>query len=187
VPKFEIRKARVGDIEALVQQRREMFAEMPGLHVTPEGATSASDSYRTWAREMMKKRLFHGYVVTTGRREWAASGCVWLREVQPSHSRPARLVPYVMSIYTVPRFRRNGLASLIVEEAMKWAKRKGYEKMTLHASTVGKKVYSKLGWERTWEMEVRLRPRPPSSARRAPARKAMRSSRPSRASRQHLR
>jgi GNAT superfamily N-acetyltransferase len=124
LPKFEIRRARLGDIMTLVEQRRAMFDEMTGLHITPEGRRIASDSYRAWAGEMMRKKLFHGYVVTTDGGEWAASGCVWLREVHPSHRLPARLVPYVMSIYTVPKFRRNGLATLIVEEAMKWARRK---------------------------------------------------------------
>jgi hypothetical protein len=43
-----------------------------------------------------------------------------------------------------------------VKEAMKWAKRNGYSKMTLHASSAGRKVYTKLGWKRTWEMEASL-------------------------------
>ena len=131
-----------------------MFDDMTGTTSTKQ--TIADDPYRSWAKEMMKRRLFHGYVVTTGNGKVAASGCVWLRQAQPSRGRPASLVPYLMSIYTSPEFRRKGLASMIVKETMAWAKKKGYRRMTLHASSVGKKVYSQLGWKRTWEMEVDL-------------------------------
>ena len=37
---------------------------------------------------------------------------------------------------------------MIVKEAMGWAKRNGYSKITLHASPAGRKVYAKLGWKR---------------------------------------
>ena len=122
----------------------------------PEEHRVADDFYRVWAREMMKQRFYHGYIVKTRGRKVAASGCVWLRQVQPSRSRPASLVPYLMSIYTTPKCRRKGLASMIVKESMAWAKKRGYRRMTLHASPVGRKVYSRLGWKRTSEMEVLL-------------------------------
>lgn len=138
----------------LVEHRQGMFEEMTG---TKRGSVElAGDTYRTWAKEMMKQKLYHGYVVTDGRGNIAASGCVWMRQVQPSRGHPASLVPYLMSIYTVPRFRRKGLASMIVKAAMAWAKKNGYKDMTLHASLTGRKVYSQLGWKRTWEMEVEL-------------------------------
>jgi len=130
-----------------------MFEDQAGVE---SASVDLGDPYRAWAREMMKQRMLHCYVVTDRRGNVAASGCVWMRQVQPSQGRPAALVPYLMSMYTVPRFRRKGLASMVVKEAMEWAKKKGYGKITLHASSTGRKVYSKLGWKRTWEMEVEL-------------------------------
>jgi GNAT superfamily N-acetyltransferase len=61
-----------------------------------------------------------------------------------------------MSMYTEPEFRRKGFATLIVKEAMSWARRNGYARMSLHASKAGRSVYDKLGWERSWEMRVDL-------------------------------
>jgi GNAT superfamily N-acetyltransferase len=151
--RFKIRRATSKDIDLLVEHRHKMFEEM--RNPTAEAARAADEAYRTWAREMMKRRLFHGYIVTTSGGRVAASGCVWLREVQPSPDRPSGRVPYVLSVFTRPEFRRKGLASLIIKEAMEWGRRKGYHKMVLHASSVGKKVYSQLGWKRTWEMEFR--------------------------------
>ena len=165
MPGFKIRRATLKDMDLLVQHRNAMFDEYGRM--TPEERRVAEESYPVWAKELMKQKLFHGYIVETAGGKVAASGCVWLRQVQPSRGRPASLVPYVMSIYTRPRFRRKGLASMIVRESMAWAKKHGYRKMTLHASLVGRKVYSKLGWKRVWEMEVDLdRPRDSAGVRR---------------------
>jgi GNAT superfamily N-acetyltransferase len=148
--KFRVRAATPRDIDVLVEHRRNMFVEM--VRPTRDQLEVLEASYRKWAPEMMRRRLLHGYIVTSGRKV-VASGCVWLRDVQPSPGRPAGKVPYLLSVYTVPELRRNGLASMIVKEAMEWSRKKGYHKMVLHASRTGRKVYSKLGWERTWEME----------------------------------
>src|SRR6266852_120181 len=163
VSNFKVRRATARDVDLLAEHRQSMFDAM--ARAAPTKHAIEEDPYRTWVAEMMKLRLLHGYVITTDKGKVAASGCVWLRQVQPSQGRPASLVPYLMSMYTSPKFRRRGLASMIVKEATVWAKRKGYGRMTLHASSVGRKVYSQLGWKRTWEMEVDLRrPREPTKA-----------------------
>lgn len=151
---FRIRRATLKDLDTLVEHRRGMYIEM--VKPTKEELAILEESYRKWAPEMMRRKLFHAYLVTTPEGRPAASGCVWLREVQPAPGRPSGYVPYLLSMYTSPEFRRKGLASVIVKEAMDWAKKNGYHKIVLHASRAGRKVYSKLGWERTWEMEYRF-------------------------------
>jgi GNAT superfamily N-acetyltransferase len=131
-----------------------MFEDM--RHRTRAQHRVADDSYRRWAPAMMKKNLLRCRLVVTRDGEAAAGGCVWLRDVQPGPGHPAEKVPYLLSMYTEPRFRRRGLAMMLVEEAMAWARKNGYREMTLHASKKGRKVYRKLGWERTWEMKVEL-------------------------------
>jgi GNAT superfamily N-acetyltransferase len=155
VPGFKIRRATLTDMGVLSDHRNAMFEEYAPL--TPEERAVAVDAYPAWAREMMKKKRFHGYIVETRGGKVAASGCVWLRAQQPSRGRPATLIPYVMSVYTHPNYRRKGLASMIMLETMAWSKKHGYRKMLLHASTAGRKVYSQLGWKRTWEMDVDLK------------------------------
>jgi len=165
-----MRLATSKDVELLVQHRHLMFEEMS--QPTAMALKAGDDAYRKWAREMMKRRLLRGYIVTTRNGKVAASGCVWLREVQPSPDRPSGMVPYVLSVFTRPEFRRNGLASMMVMGATEWARKEGYHKIVLHASAAGRKVYSQLGWKRTWEMEFRFdRPGKPRRPRRAPFRR----------------
>jgi GNAT superfamily N-acetyltransferase len=179
VPGFEIRRATAKDLELLIQHRRMMFEEM--ALPTEEELSVHDESYRLWAKEMMKKRLMHGYVAQTVSGRPAASGCIWLREMQPSPGHPHGMVPYVLSMYTRPEFRRKGLASMIIEEAMEWGRKHGYYKIVLHASLPGRKVYLQLGWKRTWEMEFRYdQPAKPGRLRRGRSRQP---SKPSRAAR----
>jgi GNAT superfamily N-acetyltransferase len=169
VPGFEIRRATAKDLELLVEHRHMMFEEMASP--TADELSVHDESYRSWARELMKRRLLHGYVVESNSGKPAASGCVWLREMQPSPGHPHGMVPYVLSMYTRPEFRRKGLASMIIEEAMEWARKRGCYKIMLHASSTGRKVYSQLGWKRTWEMEFRYdTPAKPARLRRGRSR-----------------
>ena len=66
------------------------------------------------------------------------------------------MTPYVMSMYTVPKYRGLGVATKIVKNAMSWTSRLGYSRLTLHASDDGRRVYKKLGFERSWEMRLEL-------------------------------
>jgi len=45
---------------------------------------------------------------------------------------------------------------MVVKEAIEWCRRNKYERLMLHASEMGRKVYSKLGFKRTWEMRLDL-------------------------------
>lgn len=179
---FKIRRANSKDIGLLVQHRHRMFEEM--ISPTEEELRLHDEAYRAWARDMMKRKLLHAYILETSDGRPAASGGVWLRETQPSPGHPYGMVPYVLSVYTRPEFRRKGLASMIMKEAMEWGRRHGYYKIVLHASRTGRKVYSQLGWKRTWEMEFRYDEERPAPLKRGRSR---RSSRPSRASRRRLR
>jgi len=45
---------------------------------------------------------------------------------------------------------------MVVNEAIGWCRRNKYERLMLHASEMGRKVYSELGFKRTWEMRLDL-------------------------------
>ena len=162
---IRIRRATSRDLDVLVRQRREMWREIAD-HT--EGELDAADRvYRPWARRRLKSGILVAWVAETRDRRVVAGGCVWLQEIQPRPGRTDQAQPYLLSMYTEPEARGGGLASRIVREALRWARARGYARMTLHASDFGRRVYERLGFTRTWEMRYRLRPR---AASRAPAR-----------------
>ena len=172
---YRVRGATAKDLETLVRQRHKMFEEM--RQPSEKEHRVADKAYRTWAREKMKSGLLRCLLVTDSSGKVVSGGCAWLREVQPAPGRPLSTMPYLMSMYTEPAFRRRGLAGLIVRGLMEWARDRGYARMTMHASEAGRGLYSELGWERSWEMRVDL---PKASARRekGPIAARARSSRP---------
>lgn len=152
--RFAIRPATVRDLPALRHHRDGMFRDMGW---TDEKELSKADgAYAKWARARFRSRKFLAWLAVAPDGRVAAGGAVWLRDQQPGPLRKSPL-PYLLSMYTEPEFRGKGLATKIVKAAMAWGRKRGYAKMLLHASKMGRGVYSKLGWERTWEMEVPLR------------------------------
>lgn len=153
---FQIRQASLRDLDALVEQRHEMFEDL--RHRTPTEHHIGDQAYREFVPEMIRKKRFVGFLAVTKDGLPVAGACIWLKEVQPhpGKTRP-RKTPYLMSVYTLPEFRGRGLATRLVKETMKWSRKRGFTQMTLHASKMGRHLYKALGWERTWEMRVNLK------------------------------
>ena len=124
---------------------------------------AADRVYRRWAKPRLKTGALVGFIVEAD-GQIAGSGCLWLRPVQPVPvpGRPGFKgggQPYLLSMYTEHAFRGKGVATKIVKESIRWAKAKGFPRMTLHASDMGRSVYEKLGFKQTWEMKLELKPK----------------------------
>jgi GNAT superfamily N-acetyltransferase len=112
--------------------------------------------YKQWARARLKNHELIAWIVKSSDDRVAGGGSVWLSRVQPRPHRVSMVQPYLLSMYTEPDFRRRGVASMVVKEAIEWCRKNKYERLMLHASEMGRKVYSKLGFKRTWEMRIDL-------------------------------
>ncbi len=151
---FRVRRARLRDLDLLVMHRRGMWADM---RVGDASSLDAADrAYRKWARPRLRNRTLLGWIVEDKNGGLAGSGCVWLRPVQPGPETLDAAQPYLLSMYTEPRFRHKGVASLVVAWAADWCRRRGFSLVRLHASRMGKGLYKQFGFERSWEMRLRL-------------------------------
>jgi GNAT superfamily N-acetyltransferase len=153
--KLKVRRASLKDLGVLVHQRRAMWTD---LGVKDEAAHEKGDrDYERWAKTRLRKHQLLGWVVEDQRGRVAGGGCVWLQAVQPRPHRVAKVQPYLLSMYTEPQFRGLGVASMIVNAAIDWCRKNHYERLMLHASEMGRGVYKRLGFNRTWEMRLDLR------------------------------
>ena len=163
MPKLKIYRATLRDLETLIAHRRGMWLDM-GYKEKKEGykreneLKAADQVYRRWAKERLKTGELIGFIVEADGK-LAGSGCIWLRPRQPKPGNTKGVQPYLLSMYTEHAYRGKGVATKIVREAVRWAKAKGFPQMTLHASTMGKSIYEKLGFKQTWEMRVELKPK----------------------------
>lgn len=61
---------------------------------------------------------------------------------------------YIIDVYCVPDKRKNGHASRIIEELIKWLKDKGVHNIKLKPSASGRNLYEKFGFCDSGEMEL---------------------------------
>jgi GNAT superfamily N-acetyltransferase len=153
-PAFTVRKATLKDLPILVHQRRAMWRDL-GARQQRE-LDRADKIYQRWARSRMKSGSLMGWVAEDGGKV-LGGGCVWLQPVQPRPGYDLMIQPYLLSMYTEPRSRGLGVASGVVKKALEWCRSNGFAQLRLHASEMGRKVYLKHGFQRTWEMRRRIK------------------------------
>lgn len=153
---IRIRPATVRDLETLRAHRRGMFVDMG---VAPSRSLDGHDRrFIPWARARLRRGELFGLIAESRDGVPVASGCVWLREDQPRPWTERERSPYIMSIYTLPEWRRRGVANRIVRGLLRACRRQGYTMVRLNASRMGLSVYEGLGFERTTEMRRWLDP-----------------------------
>lgn len=59
----------------------------------------------------------------------------------------------MISVYTFPPYRKNGLASQLVEEVCEWLQDRGARRARLWASVEGRRVYERIGFHSMMDME----------------------------------
>jgi GNAT superfamily N-acetyltransferase len=155
--RMTVRPATEADLDLLVVHRRRMWEEIGGR--TTAELDAADPVYRRWfVREHRAGRLT-AFVVEDRSGAPLGSGAVWLTPAQP---RPGPLyrteVPYILSMFTEPAARRRGVAARIIRTIVRWARARRYPRVTLHASTAGRPVYERLGFENGSEMRLPLLP-----------------------------
>ena len=149
---LSVRQATLKDLDVLVYQRRAMWTDM-GIRDQADH-TRGDKAYRRWAESRIRNGRLMAWIAESPNGRVAGGGCLWLQPAQPFPQGSGLLQPYLLSMYTEPEFRRHGVASMIVNEAIQWCKRKGYKRLRLHASEMGRGVYNKLGFKRGWEMRL---------------------------------
>ena len=58
----------------------------------------------------------------------------------------------IVNVFTEPGWRRRGVAQLLLEQLIAWARTERLDRLVLHASDEGRALYEKMGFIRTNEM-----------------------------------
>lgn len=145
---FTVRDAVDGD-EAIIAEHL--------CRIAIELGTSPDSIQEDWLErtfhfiERARKELcYKGFVAEIGGEVIASTSCQIL-ELYPMVSREYQK-GYVWGVYVEPAYRRQGIATKLMEEAMSYLKSIGCTKAVLHASDRGKLLYSSLGYAESNEM-----------------------------------
>ncbi|MCL4447289.1 MAG: GNAT family N-acetyltransferase [Thermoplasmatales archaeon] len=151
---FSLSFGDIDDIEMLVDHRILMWKDIhPDMDERIEETRLTT---REWIESKFSEGVLTALIVKNREGEVVGSGCILVREDQPRPGSVSMKHPYLLSMYTLPKFRKKGVASLIVKAAIDWSKDNKFDRITLHASDQGKTLYEKLGFQQTNEMRLKL-------------------------------
>jgi GNAT superfamily N-acetyltransferase len=153
--RLTLRTTTARDLSTLVRHRRRMWEDI-GSRTRAE-LDRADPVYRRWVQRESRAGRFFGFMVEDANGRVAGTGALWLQPAQPRPGRLSRLeMPYILSMFTEPEYRRRGVAARLVRAMVRWATLRGYRRVFLHASRMGRPVYEKLGFVDGSEMRLDL-------------------------------
>jgi GNAT superfamily N-acetyltransferase len=151
---FRYREATEADLDILLDQRKRMFLDMG--YRDDAVLDQVGSASRRFFEERLADGRFRAWLALTPSGEIVAGGGVLVFEHLPSprDSHPER--PLIVNVYTVPAYRRRGIARALMGIMVSWCREKGFGSVTLYASPDGKPLYQALGFTPTNEMRLML-------------------------------
>jgi GNAT superfamily N-acetyltransferase len=156
---FLVRRARVEDAPIIAWHRARMFQDMGEL------SSVIFDNFlgeaRVWLEPALASGEYIGWLgVPKDKPDVIACGAgVQRRQVSPHPSRSPNDGGFakgkhaiVLNVFTEPEWRRRGLARLLIEEVLRWARTERLDRLVLHASNDSRALYEQMGFVPTNEM-----------------------------------
>ncbi len=141
---FVYLKAGKGELEQLVRTRMEMLRAVKGL--SPEADLGPVErSCRDYYLDSFEKDIHVAYLVYDG-QEFAGCGGISFYQIMPNCSNPSGRKAYIMNIYTVTKYRGQGIAAKIVDLLVKEAFNRNIHDITLRATDMGRPIYQRYGF-----------------------------------------
>lgn len=140
---MELRKATVKDIPILMEIRKKQLIDegiSPSCKIDEElkrffTKQMASDTMVEWVYED------EGMIVATG--------AIVFYDFPPTYTNPTGRKGYITNMYTHPHYRRRHLASSLLTVLKEEALSRGVTKLWLGASSLGRPVYERFGFQPT--------------------------------------
>jgi GNAT superfamily N-acetyltransferase len=149
-----IRQATVDDIPDLVRLRRTMFESMG--YNDPAQLDAADRASTTYFAHAMPRGKFHGWLAITTEGEAIGSGGAVIDQHPPGPNDLSGKVGYIMNVVTAPTYRRRGIARRMMQTILRWMQDQDLQRVTLHATEMGRPLYAELGFEAGNDMRLRL-------------------------------
>ena len=140
---FRIEPAGLEAIEQIVEHRRAIFAELGH----GESALSAmAAAFRPWLQERMGKGEYRGWLAVAAGRAVAGAG-LWLMDWPPGILDPTLPRADILNVYTLPEYRRRGMARGLLVAALEWCRaHRAATVVRLNSTPSGRALYESLGF-----------------------------------------
>jgi GNAT superfamily N-acetyltransferase len=160
--RFTIRLATLEDVDAIAEHRTRMFEEMG--EVSTDSFEILRAKSRGCLRDLLTRSEYIGWLASPAEcPDVIAGGAgIHLREVLPHPLSCANETGKiaegrhgtVQNVFTEPEWRRQGVALLLLQRIIAWARAERLDRLVLHASEAGRSLYERLGFVSTNEMRL---------------------------------
>lgn len=89
--------------------------------------------------------------VVEDKNEIVATAAIVFYQFPPTYTNKTGWKGYITNMYTRNDYRKQGIATMLLEKLVEEAKRRGVKKLWLGASKLGRPVYEKFGFRETGE------------------------------------
>jgi GNAT superfamily N-acetyltransferase len=141
---IEYRKATLLDVPALTQLRVAMLCD--GADYDNAFREKLHDNTLQYIRHGFTDKTYVAWVAADNGAIVAMGGISYYL-LPPNDWCPEGKTAHIGSMYTLPGFRRQGIASRILCLLVEEAKRNGCERIQLNASEMGRPIYEDYGFE----------------------------------------
>lgn len=146
-PAFSLGLLTEAQVPDLARARLAMFRELDPGQDYLKGAGTYLRELETWYRQSLGSAQ---YMVLIAWRNGVITGFGHLRlEDRPPHpAYKGNCHGHVSGVYVLPSWRRQGLATAIMEKLHELARKQGVKRLHLHSSDMAPGLYRRLGYRR---------------------------------------
>lgn len=142
---IEYRKSGISDIEPLIKLRLMFLYE--SNHVDAEDEkNNLFESNRAFFQKGISDGSFIAFVAIDNGKIVATSG-LSLYYLPPNKKCTDGKVAYISNMYTIPQYRKKGIASKLFSMTVQEAIHFGHKKILLNATEMGRPIYEKYGFK----------------------------------------
>ena len=141
---INFRLATLEDIDELVSLRISFLQEAEEVDSSKPTDEVKSFLYK-YFKEKIPNELFVSWLATENNKIIATSG-ISFHVVPPYLGNPSGEEAYLMNMYTLPKYRKQGIGTKLLDKTVEEAKMRGIKKIRLSSTTIGRPLYIKKGF-----------------------------------------
>jgi GNAT superfamily N-acetyltransferase len=142
--KIQIRKIGNDEVELLTTYRMAYLSEMQGER-SVEYQQQLKTELNQYFIQALAENVFFAFMAELN-GETLSFGAMVLKKIPGDFNQSTYLEGDILNMYTVPFARRRGISAIILQELLNEARNRGVNKVALHTSKDGEKLYRKFGF-----------------------------------------
>jgi len=142
--KISLRRVFIIDIETIIEYRITFLKEAQGIP-SPELESLLRQSLKQYFTRSLKNETFVSWIAEYENKSIGFSGMI-IREQPGNFEVPNGKTGYILNMFTIKEFRKNGIGSLLFQKLIDEAKQKELDKIELHATNDGEPIYRQFGF-----------------------------------------